>query len=86
MYPVSNSRGLRLGDSIFVVEADNGNVNTFQGQITQLNYGDITLNDSFSFSWHEGSDQVILLLEGDPRWTPKHRGHVKTLEERGYFK
>jgi hypothetical protein len=73
MHQFTNFRHIRLGDAIFVVEAENGNVNTFQGEVTYLSHGDIELNNAFSFEWVDTHDQVVLLLEGAPRKTGRHR-------------
>jgi len=63
---------LDKGDSIVVVEHDRGNINTFQGTITDIAYGEITLNDAFSFTTVLDNSQYILRLP-DESYHGKHR-------------
>jgi len=64
---------LNIGDTIIAVESADGNVNTFQGVVTDINHGDITLNNQFSFSWTADDDQYILRLANAPHYNGRHR-------------
>lgn len=66
---------LKVRDELLVIEIGRGNVNTFQGTVSELTiYGDITLNDNFSFEWSSNRDeQLIVRLSKAAPYSGKHR-------------